>query len=58
MTMVYEDMKLELSIAHLSNLALLEETERLAANVRRATARDLSRNSSHRWFLSRRTATG
>ena len=39
MTMVYGDMKAELPIAHLSNQALLEETERLASKVRRATAR-------------------
>jgi hypothetical protein len=32
-------MKVEVPIAHLSNLALLEETERLADNARRATAR-------------------
>ena len=37
--MVYGDMNVELPIAHLSNQALLEETERLASNVRRATAR-------------------
>ena len=37
--MVYGDMKVAIPIAHLSNVALLEETERLAANVRRATAR-------------------
>ncbi len=39
MTMVYGDMNVELPIAHFSNQALLEETERLASSVRRATAR-------------------
>ena len=31
--MVYGDMQIEIPIAHLSNLALLEETERLAVNA-------------------------
>lgn len=39
MTMVYGDMKTELPIAHLSNQALLEETERLANTVRRTVAK-------------------
>lgn len=36
--MVYGDMKIEFPIAHLSNQALLEETERLASSVRRTNA--------------------
>ena len=38
MTMVYGDMKIEFPIAHLSNQALLEETERLASTARRTNA--------------------
>ena len=39
MTMVYRDMKVEIPIADLSNHALLEETVRLAHDVRHATAK-------------------
>ena len=37
--MVYGDMKVEIPIAHRSNQALLDETQRLATDVRHATAK-------------------